>query len=107
MLKERHPWTYVLNMLRHSARKRKLPFTLTVETFKAFCLQTGYLEKRGNQPDDLTIDRVDRNEGYHIWNIQTLTHAENCQQGADNTPRAERGEDPDYVEPVDIDNEPF
>jgi len=101
MLKERRPWTYVLNMIRHSARKRKLDFTLTVATFKEWCLQTGYLEKRGNKPGDLTIDRINWNEGYHIWNLQVLTHEENSGQGADNTPRSER------VDPVDPDNEPF
>ncbi len=97
-LKQRYPWTYVLNMIRHSARKRKLPCTLTVPEFKEFCLQTGYLEKRGNKPDDLTIDRRDWNEGYHIWNICVKTHAENSAQGADNTPRDER---------VDYVDEPF
>ena len=97
-LKERHPWTYVLNMLRHSARKRNLPFTLTVASFKEWCLQTGYLENRGNQPHNLTIDRIDWNEGYHLWNIQTLTHEENSAQGGDNAPRNER---------INSDNEPF
>lgn len=77
-------------MLRHSARKRNLPFSLTVDEFKDFCLKTGYLERRGNKPDDLTIDRIDWNDGYHIWNIRVLTHAENSGQGANNTARAER-----------------
>lgn len=100
-LKERHPWTYVLNMIRHSARKRKLDFTLTVESFKNWCIQTGYLHRRGNQPNALTIDRIDWNEGYHIWNLQTLTHEENSEQGADNRTRSER------TQPPDPDNEPF
>jgi len=112
MLKERRPWTYVLNMLRHSARKRKLPFSLTIAEFKAFCLKTGYLERRGNKPGDLTIDRIDCNDGYHIGNIRVLTHAENSDQGADNTRRDVRGaadtddlaEEPE--QPV-TDNEPF
>lgn len=86
-------------MLRHSARKRNLAFTLTVESFKKWCLQTGYLEHRGNQPTDMTIDRIDWNEGYHLWNIQAITHAENSEQGADNVPRDER--------PTGDDNEPF
>ena len=91
MLKERRPWTYVLNMLRHSARKRKLPFTLTVAQFKKFCEETGYLESRGNKPGSMTIDRIDWDEGYHIWNLQVLTHEENSEQGADNKRRDERG----------------
>jgi hypothetical protein len=91
MLKERHPATYVLRMLRQSARKRKLPFTITLAEFKLFCARTGYLARRGNQPGDLTVDRVDWNEGYHLWNLRVLTHRENSEQGGDNTPRELRG----------------
>lgn len=109
-LKEKRPWTYVLNMLRHSARKRGLAFTLTVTSFKAWCQQTGYLEQRGNKPGDLTVDRIDWNEGYHIWNLQTLTHKENSEQGADNTPRAERADTDDQAEaalPPETEDQPF
>jgi len=106
-LKKKHPCTYVLNMLRHSARKRNLAFTITLAEFKAFCTETRYLELRGNRPGDLTIDRKDWNEGYHIWNIQVLTHAENSAQGADNTPRTDRGGDGvANTEPVEED-QPF
>ena len=83
--------SYVLNMLRHSARKRNLPFTLTLAEFKEFCAKTGYLERRGNKPDSLTVDRIDNNRGYTLDNIRAITHAENTSQGADNTPRDERG----------------
>lgn len=90
-LKKHHPATYVLNMIRHSARKRKLPFTITLPVFKDFCAKTGYLEHRGSKPGDMTLDRIDWNEGYHIWNLQVISHAENSEQGSDNTPREERG----------------
>jgi len=89
--KTKNPVSYVLNMLRHSAKKRKLPFTLTIESFAEFCKETGYLEKRGNKPGSMTIDRRDWNEGYHIWNMQVMTHADNSAQGVDNTRRDERG----------------
>lgn len=103
-LKESRPWTYVLNMLRHSARKRNLPFTLTVKSFKKWCDETRYLELRGNKPGDMTIDRRDWNDGYHIDNIRMMTHAENSLQGSDNTPRDERLQN---ERPEDADNEPF
>lgn len=90
-LKKHHPVTYVLNMIRHSARKRKLPFTLTIEEFAGFCKRTQYLERRGNKPGCLTLDRIDMNEGYHLWNLQVMDFEDNSDQGADNTPRAERG----------------
>lgn len=91
MLKEKHPVTYVLNMLRHSAKKRNLPFTLTHEQFAEFCRVTRYLELRGREDAQLTIDRKDWNEGYHIWNLQTVAHSINSAQGMDRTPRSERG----------------
>jgi len=101
LLKERQPVTYVLNMLRHSAKKRDLPFTLTKAQLADLCARTGYLEKRGNAPDSLTIDRIDWDEGYHIWNLQVITHEANSAQGADNTPRQER------VNAPVSDDEPF
>jgi hypothetical protein len=89
-LKEKYPVTYVLNLLRSRARQRKLLFSITLAEFKQFCADTGYLKHRGTHPDDLTVDRIDWNKGYHIWNLRVLSHEENSAQGADNTPRAER-----------------
>jgi len=67
-----------------------------------------HLAKSQNEPDtvivsgDLTIDRIDWNYGYSIDNIQVLTHEENSEQGADNTPRDER-----VTADVDDENVPF
>ena len=112
-LKARHPATYVLNALRGRARQRKMPFSITLDQWKKFCAETGYLEKRGQKPESLTLDRMDWNEGYHIWNLRVLSHEENSAQGADNTPRVERGateadEQPAPVqEPPPEDGNPF
>ena len=107
MFKKNCPATYVLNMLQHSARKRDLAFTLTLAQFKEFCFKTGYLEHRGCQPDALTVDRINRNEGYHIWNLRVLTHEENSRQGADNAPRDTADTD-EPTTPYEIpDDEPF
>lgn len=111
------PVTYVLNMLRISAKRRKIDFSLTVPQFTDFCARTGYLERRGQEPASMTIDRINPNEGYHIWNIRVLSHAENSAQGVNNTPREERAaqayqdsaDDPGCYqgcEPVD-DEQPF
>ena len=80
-LKARHPATYVLNAIRNRARQRKVPFTITLAQFKAWCVTTGYLEKRGQEPDCATIDRINHDEGYHIWNIELRSHAENSANG--------------------------
>lgn len=81
MLKKSQPATYVLNAIRGRARQRKLPFTITLAEFKKWCAETGYLEKRGREPDSFTIDRIDHDKGYHIWNIQIKTFEENCTNG--------------------------
>lgn len=81
MFKESQPATYVLNALRNRARKRKIPFTITLVQFREWCVATRYLELRGRNPDSATIDRIDHDKGYHIWNIQIKTFLENCTNG--------------------------
>ena len=93
-LKKRHPATYFLNTLRHSARKRNLPFTLTVTQFKQFCNKTGFLKLKGKKKDDATIDRIDWNKGYDINNIRMLSHGKNSRQGKYNIPRYLRAQIP-------------
>lgn len=119
-LKARHPATYALNAMRGRARQRGLPFTITLAEFREFCKQTGYLEKKGQEPHSMTIDRIDHDKGYHIWNIRLLTHAENSENGhvvpGKETKQNDSGPDvydydyggpePDY-DPAVTDNEPF
>jgi len=90
-LKEKHPRTYVFNMLRQRAKQRKMPWTVTSAQFKEFCDRTHYIELRGCGKGYYTIDRIDSNRGYHANNIQMLEFLDNCSEGADNTPRSERG----------------
>ncbi len=68
-------------MIRRGARRRKLPFSLTLAQFQQFCAETGYIELRGTQRDSLTIDRINHEEGYHIWNIKVATHIDNSMAG--------------------------
>lgn len=119
-LKERHPETYVLNAIRQKAKKRKLAFTITLAEFKKWCEETGYLQMRGTNPDSMTVDRIDHDKGYHIWNIRPLSHAENSENGhvvpgqetmqndskPDCVDYGYEGPLPDYAQPVS-DNEPF
>jgi hypothetical protein len=80
-LKERHPETYVLNMIRNRARKKKIPFSLTLEEFRKFCAETNCLANRGKEPHCDSIDRINHDEGYHIWNIQVKPFLENSTNG--------------------------
>jgi hypothetical protein len=113
---ERHPVTYVLNMLRNRAKQRGVPFTITLSDFKNWCLATNYISLRGRKPNSATIDRVNHDEGYHIWNIQIKSFMENCTNGhtvPDRECKQNESADydlnspePEYVSPVN-DNEPF
>lgn len=114
-LKERHPETYVLNAIRQKAKQRKVPFGITLVQFKEWCRETRYIETRGTSPDAATIDRKNHDEGYYIWNIKILSHAENSENGhtvpGRETKQNEQCEDyperdPDYVPPGDSDS-PF
>lgn len=80
-LRRDNPATYYLNMLRQSAARRGIKFSLTVDQFKDFCGRTGFLKKRGQGPKDMTIDRKDPMQGYEINNIQMIEHRLNSSLG--------------------------
>lgn len=124
LLRERHPATYVMNALRQRARKRRIPWTITLEEFKKWCARTGYLKKRGHGKGLATIDRVNANEGYHIWNIQIMEFLQNCTKGhfvpgmdckqndsmpeeKKLPPRGDADEEGAVYQPADTANEPF
>lgn len=77
LLKERHPITYHFNALRNNAKRRGKEFNLTIEEFKEFCKKTGYMELKGKNGSDLSIDRRENRKGYVMNNIQAITLSEN------------------------------
>lgn len=74
----RNPLYYAFENLKSSARKRGIQFLLTRPEFEAFCKEHGYVEKRGKQPDSMSIDRVDTNGPYSKDNIRPLGYFDNC-----------------------------
>lgn len=78
--KEKDPAAYFFEILRSNAKRRKKDFTLTLEEFRLFCTETGYLEAKGKKPKSLTIDRKDHTKGYSYDNIQVLTLTENVRK---------------------------
>lgn len=66
--------------LKDNAKRRGKDFSLTLEEFKKFAIETGYVYGRGRTVDSFHIDRIDESKGYHIENIQILTNSENVKK---------------------------
>jgi len=56
-----------------NALRRGISFEITLIEFREWCLDTGYIVKKGMRGMRCTVDRIRNNEGYKIGNIQLLT----------------------------------
>lgn len=84
-----NPEKYAYNNLRDSARRRKLPMTLSFHDFLSFIQDTGYMEQKGNTKESLQIDRLDASRGYEVGNLRIVTTTENTVKGNKERRRAE------------------
>ena len=68
--------------LKTNARIRGVAFNLSLQEFRQWAKETGYLDNCGRKKKNLTIDRINRDNplGYHIDNIQVLTNGENARK---------------------------
>lgn len=73
LYKSRHPDKYFYQKLRGNAQRRGKKFNLTFNEFLEFCNKTGYLEKKGKNPDSYCIDRIDNSKGYSYDNIRVVS----------------------------------
>lgn len=92
---------YAFNHVKDSAKKRNIPFLLSLEDFEKVIDGTGYLEKKGKTRHALQLDRIDPEKGYEIGNLQVITAGENCAK--DNNRWREKQPEPE----VDPENCPF
>lgn len=79
-----HPLRYVWQTLKDNAKRRGKVFTLTMEEFEKFCNDSEYLDKRGREAQDLSVDRIVNDHGYEKANIQVLTMSENARKNDTN-----------------------
>lgn len=61
------------NSFKSGATKRCKVFTITLEEFRGFCERTGYIIQKGKRGKSYSVDRINNEFGYHIWNIQLIT----------------------------------
>jgi hypothetical protein len=78
--REKYPLKYWYDTLKMNAKRRRKPFTLTLEQFNEFCKRTGYGEKKGKTADSLSVDRIRDIDGYHANNIRAITLSENTKR---------------------------
>lgn len=79
-VKENDPVLYRYQNFKGNAKRRKKEFTITLDEFRNFCQETGYIIDKGKCGRNATIDRIDNRYGYHIWNIQLLTAKQNTRK---------------------------
>lgn len=78
--RERNKLTTAYDNLRTNAKRRGIYFGISLEEFKRFCTETGYIELKGTGALDMTIDRKEPHLGYIYSNMQLLTNAENIKK---------------------------
>lgn len=66
--------------LRSSAKKRNIPFSLTLKQFKKFCYKTKYIQNKGITKNAFHVDRIKEDEGYFYNNIQVLKNTDNVKK---------------------------
>ena len=80
--RKRNPTKAAWKNLKDHAKARKLAFGISFEAFVELCEKTGYMEGKGNKPENLAIDRIDALRGYVFGNIRVITVEANGRKGA-------------------------
>lgn len=83
--------------LKHSAKRRNIPFTITFGQFLTLIENTDYIDRKGNKSHSLIIDRIQQRVGYEFGNLRIISKGHNSGKG--NIERA-------IPDPIN-DNEPF
>lgn len=79
--RENNPLHDAFLNLRHSAKRRGIPFSISLGYFSAFAARYDYLNHRGKTAQSFTVNRIDSTKGYVEGNIEMITNAANVAQG--------------------------
>lgn len=79
------PERYAYNNVKSRARKANIPFTITLEQFREFCVRTEYMVGKGKTIGSYNVDRIIEGPlpGYTIENIQCLDKQKNIKKYLD------------------------
>lgn len=84
--RKRSPLKSTYMHLKENAKRRHIPFSLTIVDWLLFCERTGYLEKRGIYKGTMQVDRIKvvnddgTTRGYDVSNIQMITMEDNIRK---------------------------
>jgi hypothetical protein len=74
---EKDPVRYAYQTTKDNAKRRGKEFTISLEYFRKFCVESEYIKKKGITAKSFTIDRKDNTKGYVEGNLQVLTNGQN------------------------------
>lgn len=70
---KKNPIKYYYGVARRNAKRRGVPFLLTLEEYTEFVNRNGYMEMKGRDKYSLCMDRIDNNKPYQVDNIRAIT----------------------------------
>lgn len=71
-------WAY--SKWKSNAKQRNIPFAISLEYFRQFCIETQIMNGRGIYGHSLHIDKIDDALGYIPGNIRPITNSENAKK---------------------------
>ena len=77
---------YTFNDYRNNARRRGKEWDITLAEFEAFCLRTGFMETKGRNGHQDSLDREVNSRGYVIDNVRVLSVSKNSQKADGDCP---------------------
>lgn len=101
-----NPVRAIYNAVKNKARRRRIPFGLTIEFFEELCHETGFHLATGRSGEALQLDRIDALRGYFDDNVQVLTAVENRDKSNTEETRS-RYEWEEYAASEDCESEPI
>lgn len=74
------PIAFRYNQWRQKCKQRKKPNNVSLQQFRDFCKETGYLIVKGKRGKNATIDRPNNLQGYTLENMDLLTNMQNIRK---------------------------
>jgi hypothetical protein len=72
---------YTYNLRKQRAKARNKPFSITLEEFREFCEESGYLLLKGKKAGSASIDCIVNSLGYAKGNLRMISLSDNAKKG--------------------------